>query len=54
MIYDPDSDWIQAPMKSRVATTNGNMSIGGYIQSNNIANTTYEYQSNRGSVGLAL
>lgn len=30
--------------------TTGNMSIGGFIQSNNIINTTYEYQSNRGSV----
>lgn len=44
-----DSDWIRA-YNGKGITTNGNMSIGGYIQSNNIINTTYEYQSNRGSV----
>lgn len=44
-----DSDWIRA-YNGKGITTTGNMSIGGYIQSNNIINTTYEYQSNRGSV----
>ena len=47
--YMTDSDWIRA-YNGKGITTNGNMSIGGYIQSNNIINTTYEYQSNRGSV----
>ena len=44
-----DADWIRA-YNGKGITTNGNMSIGGYIQSNNIINTTFEYQSNRGSV----
>ena len=44
-----DADWIRAYNGKGIAT-NGNMFIGGYIQSNNIINTTYEYQSNRGSV----
>ena len=47
--YMTDADWIRA-YNGKGITTNGNMSIGGYIQSNNIINTTYEYQSNRGSV----
>ena len=47
--YMTDSDWIRA-YNGKGITTNGNMSIGGYIQSNSIINTTYEYQSNRGSV----
>ena len=47
--YMADSDWIRA-YNGKGITTTGNMSIGGYIQSNNIINTTYEYQSNRGSV----
>lgn len=47
--YMTDSDWIRA-YNGKGITTNGNMSIGGYIKSNNIINTTYEYQSNRGSV----
>ena len=47
--YMTDADWIRAYNGKGIAT-NGNMSIGGYIQSNNIINTTYEYQSNRGSV----
>ena len=44
-----DADWIRA-YNGKGITTNGNMSIGGYIQGNNIINTTFEYQSNRGSV----
>lgn len=32
-----DSDWIRA-YNGKGITTNGNMSIGGYIQSNNIIN----------------
>ena len=47
--YMTDADWIRAYNGKGIAT-NGNMSIGGYIQSNNIINTTYEYQSNRESV----
>lgn len=47
--YMADSDWIRA-YNGKGITTTGNMSIGGYIRSNNIINTTYEYQSNRGSV----
>lgn len=47
--YMADADWIRAYNGKGIAT-NGNMSIGGYIQGNNIINTTYEYQSNRGSV----
>ena len=47
--YMTDADWIRAYNGKGIAT-NGNMSIGGYIQGNNIINTTYEYQSNRGSV----
>ncbi len=47
--YMADSDWIRA-YNGKGITTTGNMSIGGFIQSNNIINTTYEYQSNRGSV----
>lgn len=47
--YMADSDWIRA-YNGKGITTTGNMAIGGYIQSNNIINTTYEYQSNRGSV----
>ena len=47
--YMTDADWIRA-YNGKGITTNGNMFIGGYIQSNNIINTTYEYQSNRGSV----
>ena len=47
--YMADSDWIRA-YNGKGITTTGNMLIGGYIQSNNIINTTYEYQSNRGSV----
>ena len=47
--YMTDSDWIRA-YNGKGITTTGNMSIGGFIQSNNIINTTYEYQSNRGSV----
>ena len=47
--YMTDADWIRAYNGKGIAT-NGNMSIGGYIQSNSIINTTYEYQSNRGSV----
>ncbi|MFJ6963091.1 MAG: shufflon system plasmid conjugative transfer pilus tip adhesin PilV, partial [Lactiplantibacillus plantarum] len=47
--YMTDADWIRA-YNGKGITTTGNMSIGGYIQSNNIINTTYEYQSNRGSV----
>lgn len=47
--YMTDSDWIRA-YNGKGITTDGNMSIGGFIQSNNIINTTYEYQSNRGSV----
>ena len=47
--YMTDADWIRA-YNGKGITTNGNMSIGGYIQSNNIINTTFEYQSNRGSV----
>ena len=47
--YMADSDWIRA-YNGKGITTTGNMFIGGYIQSNNIINTTYEYQSNRGSV----
>ena len=47
--YMTDADWIRA-YNGKGITTNGNMSIGGYIQGNNIINTTYEYQSNRGSV----
>ena len=47
--YMADSDWIRA-YNGKGITTTGNMSIDGYIQSNNIINTTYEYQSNRGSV----
>lgn len=47
--YMTDADWIRAYNGKGIAT-NGNMSIGGYIKSNNIINTTYEYQSNRGSV----
>lgn len=47
--YMADSDWIRAYNGKGIITT-GNMSIGGFIQSNNIINTTYEYQSNRGSV----
>ena len=47
--YMTDADWIRA-YNGKGITTNGNMSIGGYIQGNNIINTTFEYQSNRGSV----
>ena len=47
--YMTDADWIRA-YNGKGITTNGNMSIGGFIQSNNIINTTFEYQSNRGSV----
>lgn len=47
--YMTDADWIRA-YNGKGITTNGNMSIGGYIQGNNIIKTTYEYQSNRGSV----
>ena len=47
--YMTDADWIRA-YNGKGITTNGNMSIGGYIQSNDIINTTFEYQSNRGSV----
>ena len=47
--YMTDADWIRA-YNGKGITTNGNMFIGGYIQSNNIINTTLEYQSNRGSV----
>ena len=47
--YMTDADWIRA-YNGKGINTNGNMSIGGYIQSNNIINTTFEYQSNRGSV----
>ena len=47
--YMTDADWIRAYNGKGIAT-NGNMFIGGYIQSNNIINTTFEYQSNRGSV----
>lgn len=47
--YMADSDWIRA-YNGKGITTTGNMFIGGFIQSNNIINTTYEYQSNRGSV----
>ena len=47
--YMTDADWIRA-YNGKGITTNGNMSIGGYIHSNNIINTTFEYQSNRGSV----
>ena len=47
--YMTDADWIRA-YNGKGITTNGNMSIGGYIQGNSIINTTYEYQSNRGSV----
>ena len=47
--YMTDADWIRA-YNGKGITTNGNMSIGGYIQSYNIINTTFEYQSNRGSV----
>ena len=47
--YMTDADWIRA-YNGKGITTNGNMFIGGYIQSNNIINTTFEYQSNRGSV----
>ncbi len=47
--YMTDADWIRA-YNGKGITTNGNMFIGGYIQSNTIINTTYEYQSNRGSV----
>lgn len=47
--YMTDADWIRTYNGKGIAT-NGNMSIGGYIQGNNIINTTYEYQSNRGSV----
>lgn len=47
--YMADSDWIRA-YNGKGITTTGNMSIDGFIQSNNIINTTYEYQSNRGSV----
>jgi hypothetical protein len=32
------------------ASVSGHIDVGGYIQSSNIINTTYEYQSNRGSV----
>ena len=47
--YMTDADWIRA-YNGKGITTNGNMSIGGYIHGNNIINTTFEYQSNRGSV----
>ena len=47
--YMTDADWIRA-YNGKGITTNGNMFIGGYIQGNNIINTTFEYQSNRGSV----
>ena len=47
--YMTDADWIRA-YNGKGITTNGNMSIGGYILGNNIINTTFEYQSNRGSV----
>ena len=47
--YMTDADWIRA-YNGKGITTNGNMFIGGYIQSHNIINTTFEYQSNRGSV----
>mgnify|MGYP005896875689 FL=1 len=47
--YMTDADWIRA-YNGKGITTNGNMSIGGCIQGNNIINTTFEYQSNRGSV----
>ena len=47
--YMTDADWIRA-YNGKGINTNGNMSIGGYIQSNSIINTTFEYQSNRGSV----
>lgn len=47
--YMTDANWIRA-YNGKGITTTGNMSIGGFIQSNNIINTTYEYQSNRGSV----
>ena len=47
--YMTDADWIRA-YNGKGIRTNGNMFIGGYIQSNNIINTTFEYQSNRGSV----
>ena len=47
--YMTDADWIRA-YNGKGITTNGNMFIGGYIRSNNIINTTFEYQSNRGSV----
>ena len=47
--YMTDANWIRA-YNGKGITTDGNMSIGGFIQSNNIINTTYEYQSNRGSV----
>ena len=47
--YMTDADWIRTYNGKGIAT-NGNMFIGGYIKSNNIINTTYEYQSNRGSV----
>ena len=50
--YMADSDWIRA-YNGKGITTTGNMSIGGFIQSNNIINTTYEYQSNRGSVAVS-
>ena len=32
------------------ASVSGHIDVGGYIQSSNLINTTYEYQSNRGSV----
>ena len=47
--YMTDADWIRA-YNGKGITTNGNMLIGGDIQCNNIINTTFEYQSNRGSV----
>ena len=47
--YMTDADWIRA-YNGKGIRTDGNMFIGGYIQSNNIINTAFEYQSNRGSV----
>lgn len=32
------------------ASVSGHIDVGGYIQSSNLINTTFEYQSNRGSV----
>ncbi len=46
--YMSDDIWVRV-YNGKSITTAGNLSIGGYIQGNNIINTTYEYRSDRGN-----